>query len=190
MISNRWSKVLPASAASVLACLFLADAAHASLDILPTFDPSITGLSNAAEVEGAINNAISAIQSNFANPMTVPIVFMAAHDGTNGFLGASSSTFYADTFGDYTGLLASAATAHPENTTLNTAVAHLGSGNQGGTDGMIATNTVFQALGIPAASGPGGIRRQRQFYRHWGLRWRHLPQRGSAAHLYAAGAGL
>jgi hypothetical protein len=126
-----------------------------ALDITPTFDSSVTGASNATQIEKAFNNAAGSIGSLFSNDFTVPILVEAVHAGTNGFLAASESTYYYTDYGSYAGLLAGAAAAHPANTTLNTAVAHLGSGNQGGTLGVVATNTVFQALGIPGADVPG-----------------------------------
>ena len=143
------------SGTAILA-LILANPADASLDILPTFDSSITALGNAAAVEAAINNATHAIQGDFANSFDVPILFRATHGGTDGFLATTNSTLFTLTYGAYTGLLESAAAAHPGNVVLRTAVNNLGSGNKGGTDGVIVTNTVLQALGVPASDVPGG----------------------------------
>jgi hypothetical protein len=144
------------SAGSALLPLVLANPAYASLDILPTFDSSITALGDAAAVEAAISNAAHAIQGNFANSFDVPILFKAAHGGRDGFLAMTNSTFSPRTYRDYVGLLESAAAAHPGNAALKTAVSNLGSGNKGGTDGVIVTNTVLQALGVPASDAPGG----------------------------------
>ena len=68
----------------------------------------------------------------------------------------TNSTFSPRTYRDYVGLLESAAAGHPGNAALKTAVSNLGSGNKGGTDGVIVTNTVLQALGVPASDAPGG----------------------------------
>ena len=141
---------------TALLALILANPADASLDILPTFDRSITALGNAAAVEAAINNATHAIQGDFANSFDVPILFKAAHAGLDGFLAMTNSTFFHRTYRDYVGLLESAAAAHPGNAALKTAVNNLGSGNKGGTGGVIVTNTVLQALGVPAPDVPGG----------------------------------
>ena len=141
---------------TALLALILANPADASLDILPTFDSSITALGDAAAVEAAISNATHAIQGNFANSFDVPILFKAAHGGRDGFLAMTNSTFSPRTYRDYVGLLESAAAAHPGNAALKTAVSNLGSGNKGGTDGVIVTNTVLQALGVPASDAPGG----------------------------------
>jgi hypothetical protein len=124
-----------------------------ALDITPTFDSSVTGASNAAQIESAFNKAAGSIGSLFSNSFTVPILVEAVHAGTNGFLAASESTYYYTDYNSYVGLLAGAAAAHPANTPLNTAIANLGFGNQGGTLGVVATNTVFTALGVPL---PGG----------------------------------
>ena len=144
------------STGSALLALIIASPAHASLDILPTFDSSITALGDAAAVEAAISNATHAIQGDFANSFDVPILFKAAHDGLDGFLAISNSTFSTRTYRDYVDLLELAASSHPGNAVLKTAVNNLGSGNTGGTDGVIVTNTVLQALGVPASDVPGG----------------------------------
>ena len=147
---------LIASAGSALLPLVLANPAYASLDILPTFDSSITALGDAAAVEAAIDNAAHATQSNFANSFDVPILFKAAHGGRDGFLAMTNSTFVPLTYRDYADLLESAASSQPGNAALKTAVSNLGSGNKGGTDGVIVTNTVLQALGVPASDVRGG----------------------------------
>ena len=145
------------SAGPALLALILANPAYASLDILPTFDSSITALGDAAPVEAAISNAAHAIQSNFANSFDVPILFKAAHGGRDGFLAMTNSTFVPLTYRDYVDLLESAASSQPGNAALKTAVSNLGSGNKGGTDGVIVTNTVLQALGVPAWDAPGRL---------------------------------
>src|ERR1700727_1797536 len=55
------------SAGSALLPLVLANPAYASLDILPTFDSSITALGDAAAVEAAISKTANAISGTFAN---------------------------------------------------------------------------------------------------------------------------
>lgn len=140
-----------------LLALGLAGPARA-LTIIPDFSSSITGASNAAAIEGAIDSAASTIGSLFSNPFSVTILFEAVHDGSNGFLAASESSYYTDSYSGFTSLLKSDAAANPANTILNSAVANLSSGNKGGTDGIIATNTVFEALGLslPGAYNTAG----------------------------------
>ena len=141
---------------AVVLALILASPAHATLDIVPTFDASITADSNAAAIESAINAAASAIGSQFSNPFEVSILFEAVHGGSSGFLAGSESTYYGVAYSDYVSLLQGAAAANPANAVLNEAVANLAYGNKGGTFGIAATNTVLQALGVPAADVPGG----------------------------------
>ncbi len=85
---------------SVLAACGVATSAY-SLTIIPTFDSSITGATNAAAIEAAINGAILVLQSNLVDHVTVNVTF--ASDETVG-LGQSL------TFGDdvaYSDFLAS-----------------------------------------------------------------------------------
>jgi hypothetical protein len=145
------------SLGSALLALILANPAYASLDIVPTFDSSITALGDAAAVEAAISNATHAIQGDFENSFDVPILFKAAHGGLDGFLATTRSTFFRRTYRDYSDSLESAASFQPGNAVLKTAVNNLSSGNKGGTDGVIVTNTVLQALGVPASDVPGGF---------------------------------
>lgn len=65
------------SAAIFAAAIFLAFAAMPAraLNIVPTFDASITSLGNAAAVEGAISNAIQAFTSVYTNSATINITF-------------------------------------------------------------------------------------------------------------------
>jgi hypothetical protein len=89
----EWTNRAGAGLASLLlagaASLALSGPAHATLTITPTFDSSITGDPNAAVIEGAINNAISAVTSNITSPnnITVSILFQAINSG----LGQSST---------------------------------------------------------------------------------------------------
>lgn len=154
-MSRVYWHVVTVTAGCAALGLCLARPARA-LDIQPTFDSSIAGDSNAAAIEASIDTATHSIERLFSNPFDVPILFVATHAGSS-FLAASESTFYGLDYGSYTSLLASAAAAHPGNKILNTAVAHLSPGNQGGTDGVIVTDTVLQALGVPGADVPGGF---------------------------------
>jgi hypothetical protein len=74
------------------ASLVLSGPAHATLTIIPTFDSSITSLPGAAAIEGAINNAISAVTTNITSPnnITVSIDFQNMSTG----LGESTTGFY------------------------------------------------------------------------------------------------
>src|SRR5271165_1324932 len=84
-----------------------------ALDIVPAFDSSVTGASNAAQIEQSFDNGANTIGSLFSNNFTVNILVQAVHDGTNGFLAASESTFYGSDYNSYVSLLAGAAAGHP-----------------------------------------------------------------------------
>ncbi len=146
---------LQASAMAGVAAVSLkfARPAHA-LSILPTFDSSITGAANASAIETAIDSAANTIDALFSNASTVPILFEAVNE-PNGFLAASESTYDTYSYANYASLLRSAAAAEPGNTVLRTAAANLKSGNQGGSKGIVATNTVFQALGLSGSALSG-----------------------------------
>ena len=55
--------------------LAMAPAASADLIIVPTFDASVTGNANAANIEGAINSAIGTIDGLYGNPVTLDVTF-------------------------------------------------------------------------------------------------------------------
>jgi hypothetical protein len=82
--------------------------ARANLIITPTFDSTITGDTNAASIEGAIDTAIGVFQSTFFNPITVSILFQEG-----GGLGESQTGFiYTPTYSSfYTHLVANDANA-------------------------------------------------------------------------------
>ena len=90
--------------------------AHAGLIINPTFDPSITGDSNAAAIEGAINAAITAIESDITSPnnITVKIYFAATNSG----LGESTTGDYGLTYAQYYNAFAAIATQPNQLTAL------------------------------------------------------------------------
>jgi hypothetical protein len=76
-----------------VASLALSGPAHATLTIIPTFDSSITSQPGSAAIEGAINNAISAVTSNITSPnnISVSIDFQAMTTGLG-----QSTTFITD----------------------------------------------------------------------------------------------
>ena len=72
--------------------------AHAGgLTIVPTYDSTITSLSNAATIESTIQSAIDLYQADFSNPVTVKIDFSNANTG----LGQSSFNFYYYNYNTY-----------------------------------------------------------------------------------------
>src|SRR5579871_1543710 len=82
--------------------------ASAQLNIIPTYDSSITSLSNAADIESTINAAISFYNTNITNPTTVTIDFGNISTG----LGQSLSSFYEVNYSDFATNLASTVTGN------------------------------------------------------------------------------
>lgn len=141
LVDRRLFGVLAAGLA-----LTAATASHA-LTIKATFGSSITSLSNAAQVEASINNAI-AFYSAFNNNVTVNIDFGANTSG----LGESTTTHYEGvTYSEFTHALAVNSALNPQNTDLATAVANLKYGNK--QDFVFATSADLRALGDTSAAG-------------------------------------
>jgi hypothetical protein len=149
-LSNRTARVVAALICAAVA-LIAAQPAEA-LVITPQFDSSITGAANAAEVEGAINAAISTIESLYSNQGTVAIVFT---EGAGNFLAESQTGYYALSYSQYKSLLQSNATSNAANTTLSTAIAHLASGNLPGSGGdvLVTSADARVALGLTSDTG-------------------------------------
>src|SRR4051794_27877992 len=101
------------SSLALSALLSAGQPAHALL-ITPTFDTSITGLANAAVVEGVINSAINFYQTIFTDPITVNINFRDMSTG----LGASYFVFYDKTYAQYRTALGADATSPDDTTAL------------------------------------------------------------------------
>ena len=133
--------LMGAVAASAL--LAVASQSHA-LVIVPTFDSSITGAANAAEIEGRIDSALS-FYNRFTNDATVKIVFQIGDTG----LGQNASTIYGPlTAFDYESFLAADSAAHPENKVLAGALPHINDGN-GASDPLVgALSANLRALGL------------------------------------------
>jgi hypothetical protein len=105
-----------------LVVVFTAPAAKAVV-ILPSFDSSVTTLSNASAVENAITTAINAMDSLYNNPGTVSVLFQF-----NAGLGGGATTnsaIVSTSYSSYVSALQNDLTAHPGNATLAMAIAHL-----------------------------------------------------------------
>ena len=141
-------------ALSVCALLMFARAhAAQALVINPTFDSSLTGLANTADIENTINTADTTIGSLYNDPITVNVLYRGIHAGTNGSLANSFIGFYFYSYNFYTDLLKSDAAAHPDNTSLNEAVLNLTAGNDAnGSRDMAVTSANLRALGLASAT--------------------------------------
>jgi hypothetical protein len=147
-------------AAGLTGALALAWAAPGqALTIIPTFEASVTGASNAAEIEAAINR-VTRTYDMFSNPVTVRIDFQLRDLGGNG--GASYSSDYFTPFAPYRTRLFNDAAAHPENQVLALALANSVWGNTPASVGVDYINTAAadrRALGAAAAVGTLGADR-------------------------------
>ena len=122
-----------------------------ALTIDDTFLSSITGSSDAADIEAAIDFSSSQIAQLYSNNATVNILFGTGDLGPGG-LGQSNMGSYRNTYSNYTGLLTADAAAHPANTTLSTAVANLQYGNDAnGSKPVVSTSADLRALGQAAS---------------------------------------
>jgi hypothetical protein len=88
--------------------------ARAGLTIIPTFDSSITSLPGAAAIEGAINAAITVLEADISNPITVKIDFQ----NMTGGLGESTSGVYTLSYFDYYNALKAQLTTPAQLTAL------------------------------------------------------------------------
>jgi hypothetical protein len=138
-----------------VASLALSGSAHAgSLNIIPTFDSTITTQPGAAAIEGAINNAIGAVESNITSPnnITVSIDFQAMSTG----LGQSTTSIYSESYFAYYNGFKAVATQPNQLTALASLgpAPGSGTGNPVNGTGMIITSAEGRNLGF---NTPGGV---------------------------------
>lgn len=143
---------LPAMVASGAATQAGAPTASSGLTINAIFDSSITGDPNSAAIQSAINTAISNIQSQFTDPITVTIYFE-----NNGSVSLGQSTWYYATSSYLTFI--NALRADSSTSDDSTAIAQLPSASinpvNGGSNiaGKLAN---FRAVGISVNSSSCG----------------------------------
>ncbi len=123
-----------------------------ALDIVSTFDSSITSASNAADIENSINIATAAIGGLYSNPGTVKILFEYQAPTNANFLGESFTQVDTLSYSDYTALLAADSNSHPENTALASAVANLPNGNDASGSKPIEATTAMLRVALGDAS--------------------------------------
>ena len=136
------------SLTALAASLAVTSGAHADVDIVPVFDSSITGNSNASEIEGAINSAIGTIESLYSNNITQTVDFSYNPAGAGNLL-STSQFFYDELYAGYVSALTADSAAHPGNTVLATAIANLSKGNDAdGAKDLALTTSELSVLGI------------------------------------------
>jgi hypothetical protein len=128
--------------------------ADVALNIIATFDSSITGDANAAAIESTINNAINFYETTFTTHTAAPIgVTIKFSEMTSG-LGQSNKTLYDVGYQSFINALVA---ANSGDSTDTTALAHLPTGANnpvtGATDFLVST-AELKALGFNAASFP------------------------------------
>lgn len=126
---------------AVGAFALLGESAHA-LNIVATYDSSITGLSNSAAVQANINSAVAFYNAKFSNNITVRITFTNQTSG----LGGSSSNFTNLSYSSVrTALLGSASSADD----ASAYAASLPTTSPIGTTGTVDINTAnARAIGL------------------------------------------
>jgi hypothetical protein len=132
------------------AALHFASPAQAQLTIVPTFDSTITGDSNAAAIEGTINAAILEYRNFFSNNITVNITF-----GEGGGLGSSSSAILSIPYTTYRAALVSHATT-PNDAIANLSLPVQTNSPADGQSQIYLTTANARALGLIGAGGNDG----------------------------------
>ncbi len=132
---------------ALVVCILGMPVRASAVVIVPTFSASITTLSNAAQWETAINAAISEIDADFTNPITIHITFQS-NPGTSIFgRSAASGVFLSGGYTAMKNLLT--ANAHSPNDKI--AVAHLPAADPTNGANFLLMDALAQALGqLPA----------------------------------------
>jgi hypothetical protein len=131
------------TASLALGCMAGGSAAHAQLTITPTFDSSITSLSDASAIENSIDTDISRIESYITtpNPDTITIDFQNTTTGLG-----QSLTPQADL--DYSTYLSDLEANPTKNANQTTALANMPAGPNTGING--ATQVALTAANLAA----------------------------------------
>jgi hypothetical protein len=131
-----------------------------ALVITPIFDKTITSLSNAPTVEGAIDQAISVFDRDFTSGANIKIDFSwGTVDGqkvASGDVSESISYLYTGfTYANVVSDLKAAAATNPTDSVLVSAVAHLPAADPSGLNSYAITEADAQALGLTPPTGMG-----------------------------------
>jgi hypothetical protein len=129
-----------------LALLAYATAARGNLVIDPTFDSSITSLSNASQWESGIDYAIGQFEGWFTNAITINLTFKAAA-GTSTFGHSNFTVHNTYNYSQIVNALTSSATSADDAI----AIANLGSDPTGGGK-FVVNDANAKALGLRAAT--------------------------------------
>lgn len=125
-----------------------------ALVITPNYDTSITGNSNAAQIEGSIQSAITTFEGLYSNIVNLNVKFTYNPSAPSNLL-STTQYYYGTPYSSYVGALVANSHAHPENTVLATALANLSYGNDANaTHAMALASSQCFMLGLctPGAS--------------------------------------
>jgi hypothetical protein len=149
--ANRAGAGLASLLLAGVASLALSGPAHATLTITPTFDSSITSLPGAAAVEGAINAAIGAVESNITSPnnITVAILFQSVGSG----LGQSTTGIFDIGYSNFRSAFAAVAT-QPNQLTALASLPNTANNPFNNTSSLLVTSAEGRNLGFDT---PGGV---------------------------------
>ena len=148
------SKLIRPAVAAVAAGLFALAAAPAqAITIIPTFDSSITSLSNASAVEAAFNTVAHDYAVSFANPVTVNVTVSWGSVGGQSLpstaVGASIDNLYGYyTYDQIRGALAAIAAGDPSDTALATALTSMPAAAPSGVSQYAVASAEAKALGL------------------------------------------
>ena len=147
---------LSLSVVTVLAGLGLASTRVSALNIIPSFDTSITAAPDAGAIENSINRVIDTYERLIADPVDATIFFNRA-PLPNDRASQSKASLYAVGYFLYTGQMIVDAVFN-DNPVLTTAIINLASGNQA--DMIVATSADLRALDFiaPGLLGEDGVR--------------------------------
>jgi hypothetical protein len=141
-------------AAPVVAAFLLfgfAAPAHANLLITPTFDSSITSDPNAAAIEAGINAAISRVEGDILNPVTVNITFQEGSGlgGSSTFIGSLAYSTYVNALKNNQILSAN------DNTAIASLPASPSAVNGNANANVVMSLPLLRALGFSVNPPPG-----------------------------------
>jgi hypothetical protein len=125
-----------------------ASLANAQLVIVPTFASNITSDPNAISIESSIDSAISRIEGDIANNITVHITFQEG----GGLGGSSTSVYTGIPYATYLSALQASATSADDTVALASLTANP---PPGGTT-MVMETALAAVLGIAPESNPNG----------------------------------
>jgi PEP-CTERM motif len=151
-IRSKTSRLVQGGVLAGAVALALTAGPARALDIVPTFDTSITSSPNATQIEGSINSAISAIDNLYSNAITIPVIF-TNNSGAAGNLLSTDQFYNTLPYSSYVADLQADSTANPSNTTLSTAIAHLSKGNDANGAQNLALSSALYAM-LTGGSAP------------------------------------